>query len=94
MSGPHAGLLALALASPQSQPSTVPPDASAPPVASLPEVLPFEPQVKDPVFAVLLALVRSGLYGVLTREHLERELARRSVRSRLPYRVVREVLTP
>jgi hypothetical protein len=91
LSGPHAGLLALALASPQAQPSKAPPDTAAPLVVGLPEVLPFEPQVKDPVFAVLLALVRSGLYGVLTREHLERELARRSVRSRLPYRVVREV---
>ena len=64
---------------------------SAPARQALPEVLPFEPQVKEPVFAVLLALVRSGLYGVLTREHLERDLKRKGARSRLPYRTVREV---
>jgi len=57
----------------------------------LPEQLPFEPQIKEPVFSVMVALLRSGLYGVLTREHLERELGRRSLRSRLPYRTVREV---
>lgn len=63
-----------------------------PGLIGLPEALPIEPQVKDPVFAVLLAMVRSGLYGVLTREHLERELARRRLHSRLPYRTVREVV--
>jgi hypothetical protein len=79
--------LALALAS-----TGVPSRAGdAPQAIGLPEALPIEPQVKDPVFAVMLAMVRSGLYGVLTREHLERELARRQLRSRLPYRTVREV---
>jgi hypothetical protein len=64
----------------------------APDGLGLPEVLPFETDVKEPVFAVLMALVRSGLYGVLTREHLERELDRRKARSRLPYRTVRDVV--
>lgn len=59
--------------------------------SGLPEQLPFEPQIKEPVFSVVVALLRSDLYGVLTREHLERELERRSLRSRLPYRAVREV---
>jgi hypothetical protein len=87
VSGAKAAGLALALAS-----AGVPSRAGdAPQAIGLPEALPIEPQVKDPVFAVLLAMVRSGLYGVLTREHLERELARRQLRSRLPYRTVREV---
>ena len=65
--------------------------AAASALPELPEALSLDPQVKDPVFAVLVALVRSGQYGVLTREHLERELARRKLRSRLPYQTVREV---
>jgi hypothetical protein len=65
--------------------------AAASDAHELPEELPLDPQVKDPVFAVLLALVRSDRYGVLTREHLERELTRRKLRSRLPYQTVREV---
>lgn len=59
--------------------------------AALPEALPFDPQVTDPVFAVLVALVRTDLHGTLTRAHLVRELERRRVRSRLPYAAVREV---
>lgn len=68
-------------------------DEPLPPPAALvlPEILPLEPEVKDPVFAVLLALVRADLYGILTREHLERELQRRRMRSRLPYGSVRDV---
>jgi hypothetical protein len=62
-----------------------------PPALVLPDVLPLEPQVKDPVFAALVALVRADLYGVLTRAHLERELERRHLRSRLPYGSVRDV---
>jgi len=57
----------------------------------LPEELPFDPQVADPVFSVLVAMVRADLHGTLTREHLVRELERRRVKSRLPYAAVREV---
>jgi hypothetical protein len=65
--------------------------APGPAALVLPEVLPLEPDVKDPVFAVLVAVVRADLYGVLTRAHLERELQRRRLRSRLPYGSVRDV---
>jgi hypothetical protein len=64
--------------------------AEAPPPA-LPEALPYQPLVKDGVFAVLLGLVESDSYGVLTSEHLGRDLARRGASSRLPYRKLREV---
>jgi len=57
----------------------------------LPDPLPTDAQVKDPVFSVLVGLIRADLYGALTRERLEKELAGRNGRSRLPYRRMREL---
>jgi hypothetical protein len=59
--------------------------------AALPDPLPLDRQVKDPVFAVLLGLIRANLYGSLTREQLEKELSRQSGRTRLPYRRFQEL---
>jgi hypothetical protein len=84
--GALAVLLALAWGIARGEPL---PETAAP---ELPETLPFDPQVADPVFSVLVALVRADLHGTLTREHLVRELERRRVRSRLPYAAVREVV--
>lgn len=74
-------------------------DAEVPAVVSesesarfaLPDVLPVVDEVKDPVFAILVGLVRSDSYGSLSREHLERELRRRPGRSRLPYQRLKEL---
>jgi hypothetical protein len=73
-----AGLLLLALLA-----------VDAPP--PLPEELPAQAGVKDGVFAVLLGLIETDSHGALTREHLERDLARRGATSRLPYRKLREL---
>lgn len=61
------------------------------PLPALPEALPYEPLVKDGVFAVLLGLLESDSYGTLTSEHLGRDLAGRNAGSRLPYRKLREL---
>jgi len=62
-----------------------------PPLPELPEVLPFEPIVKEPVFAMLVGLVDTDSYGTLTREHIVRDLRRRKLTSKLPYQWVRSV---
>ncbi|HEY7515355.1 MAG TPA: hypothetical protein VIC87_12800 [Vicinamibacteria bacterium] len=54
----------------------------------LPDPLPFAPSVKDPVFAILLGLLDTESHGRLSREHLEREIARRKTATRLPYQKV------
>jgi hypothetical protein len=59
--------------------------------APLPEHLPTETGVKDPVFSILVGMVRTDTQGVLTRDHLERELERRKARTKLPYRSLREL---
>ncbi|MFN8548087.1 MAG: hypothetical protein U0527_09015 [Candidatus Eisenbacteria bacterium] len=61
------------------------------PLPELPEVLPFEPIVKEPVFAMLVGLVDTDSYGTLTREHIVRDLRRRKLSSKLPYQWVRSV---
>jgi hypothetical protein len=57
----------------------------------LPDPLPFAPSVKDPVFAILLGLLDTESHGLLSREHLEREIARRKTTTRLPYHKVAQV---
>src|SRR5215468_9697685 len=74
-----AGLLAMANAAPRETPP------------ELPDPLPMAPDVKDPVFATLVALLRSDLHGVLTREHLERQLARSGRETLLPYQHLHEL---
>jgi hypothetical protein len=59
--------------------------------AELPDVLPMAAEVKDPVFAILVGLLRSDLHGVLTRDHLERQLARNGRESLLPYHRLHEL---
>jgi hypothetical protein len=61
------------------------------PIADLPDALPMAPDVKDPVFAILVGLLRADLHGVLTREHLEHQLARDGRESLLPYRRLHEL---
>jgi hypothetical protein len=61
------------------------------PPPQLPDTLPSDPQVKDGVFAVLLGLVETDSYGSLTSEHLGRDMVRRGVTSRLPYRKLRSL---
>jgi hypothetical protein len=60
-------------------------------LAEIPDPLPFAASVKDPVFAILLGLLDGERYGLLSREHLEREIARRQMPTRLPYRKVAQV---
>jgi hypothetical protein len=57
----------------------------------LPDPLPFASSVKDPVFAILLGLLDTESYGLLSREHIEREIARRNTTTRLPYQKVAQV---
>ncbi len=47
--------------------------------------------VKDPLFAMLIALVSDGNYGTLTSERIREELKKQRVRSNLPHQTVREV---
>lgn len=54
----------------------------------LPAILKQEPGVNDPVFAILTGLVTSGIYGTITRERLEQEVARTGGKSRLPFESV------
>lgn len=87
-------LIALAPAhASEAPPAPVAARGDAPP-AGLPRLLPFDPGVKDPLFAVLIGLVASRHYGTLTGEHLERELVRHGGRSRLPYWKLRQLDRP
>lgn len=64
----------------------------------LPPVLEREPGVNDPVFSILARLVTSGIFGTLTQERLQQEVARMGGKSRLPYEsvvsVTREPVMP
>jgi len=60
----------------------------APLLRELPDPLPFASSVKDPVYAVLLGLLDSESFGLLSREHLEREMRRTGTTTRLPYQKV------
>jgi hypothetical protein len=62
------------------------------PIVGLPPVLPVDPEVKDPVFAVLVGLIQTNTYGTLTHARLQAHLDRTGKKSRLPYGAVREVL--
>jgi len=62
-----------------------------PPRDALPEVLPVAAEVKDPVFAILVGLIRADTHGTLSGERLARELARHPGRTRLPYQRLREL---
>lgn len=64
---------------------------ASPALAALPDRIDTDRSVKDPVFAVLLSLVRSDAYGTLTRERLVEEVSRIGGRSRLPYRMLRDL---
>ncbi len=57
----------------------------------LPDPLPFASSVKDPIFAILLGLLDTDSYGLLSRAHIERELSRRRASTRLPYQKVAQV---
>lgn len=58
-------------------------------IPPLPDRLPFDSTVKDPVFAILVGLVQTELFGTLDREHLAQELEMRKAKSPLPYRELR-----
>ena len=58
---------------------------------TLPEILPYQPEIKEPVFALLVGLVETDSYGMLTRDHLIRDLRRRKLSSHLPYQWVTSV---
>jgi hypothetical protein len=52
--------------------------------AGLPAVIPQAPQVRDPVFAVLIGLVENNLYGDLPEARLRREVLRTGRPTKLP----------
>ena len=81
------------LAQPQPSSSSEAPVRPASPAApgELPDPLPLDPQVKDPVFSVLVGLIHSNLYGSLSGERLERAVSGQRGQSRLPYRRLREL---
>jgi hypothetical protein len=54
------------------------------------ELLPQAPDVRDPVFAMLVAYVRADRLGLVTRESIAQSLAERRQKSRLPWRLARE----
>ncbi len=64
--------------------------AAATAEASAPELLPLAPDVRDPVFAMLLAYVRTDRLGLVTRETVAQTLLERRQQSRLPWRLARE----
>jgi hypothetical protein len=84
--------LACCLTQPLSSGGEAPvrPGVSAAP-GELPDPLPLDPQVKDPVFSVLVGLIRSNLYGSLTQQRLQRAVSGQRGQSRLPYRHLREL---
>lgn len=61
-------------------------DTGVPTLGSLPEELPIQTEVKDPIFSILVGLVMHDLYGTLDGEHLERALERSGKKTDLPYR--------
>lgn len=52
--------------------------------AEVPDPLPYDETLPDPVFAVLVGLITSNAEGHLSGDHLRREMARRGKKSRLP----------
>lgn len=85
------GCLGAAVSVATTAPAQIGRDDSTAAERALPDPLPAEPQVKDPVFSVLLGLIHADLYGSLTRERLERALSTDRRRSRLPYERLKEL---
>jgi hypothetical protein len=90
--GPAAGADATASPVTTTDVDTLPTVPSTPPSGwvhiGLPPVLDPEPGVNDPVFSILTRLVTSGIYGTITQERLQQEIARIGGKSRLPYESV------
>ena len=55
-----------------------------------PELLPLAPDVRDPVFAMLVAYVRGDRFGLVARDAVAQTLVERRQRSRLPWRLARD----
>lgn len=58
--------------------------------ATLPDPPRLAPLVRDPVFALLVGYVRGDHFGVVTRDDVERAIAERSTKSRLPWQTARD----
>jgi hypothetical protein len=67
----------------------LPPAAAGEP--GLPDTLTFAEPVKDPVFALLIALVEEDRFGTLDRERLAAEIGRSGRETPLPVRRLREI---
>jgi hypothetical protein len=65
--------------------------AAAAPADELPPNLTAEAGVRDPVFSLLIGLLRSGAHGALTQERLTRELGARAGSTRLPFHSLLEL---
>ncbi len=65
--------------------------AVAPATHLIPDPLPMQEGIKDPVFSILVGLVGSGTYGTITEEQLGRTVTGSGAKSRLPYKTVEEV---
>jgi hypothetical protein len=59
--------------------------------AGLPAVIPQSPQVRDPVFAVLVGLVENDLYGDLPEARLRSEVLRSGRPTKLPLGFLRDI---
>jgi hypothetical protein len=53
--------------------------------------LPLAPDVRDPVFAMLVAYVRADRFGLVTRDAVAQTLDGRGLRSRLPWQLAEEL---
>jgi hypothetical protein len=58
---------------------------ASPLAAEVPQQIPFDAGVADPVFAALVGLLRGDVHGTLTGDHLRAELQRIGKPSRLPH---------
>ena len=67
----------------------IPRDSTARPVEV--ENLPTTPEIRDPVFSVLLALVNEDYTGTVKGEHLKREVKRSGRTTRMPVNYLREI---
>ena len=63
----------------------------APPLRELADPLPVAASVRDPIYAILLGLLDTESYGLLSRDHIEREMRRGGSKTRLPYQKVTRV---
>jgi hypothetical protein len=58
--------------------------------SSASETLPLAPNVRDPVFAMLVAYVRADRFGLVTRDAVAQTLDGRRQRSRLPWQLAQD----